>query len=265
MIDVNPLGISPVIFSLGPLAVRWYGLMYVIGFIIAGQLLKVLVRKQFFKVPEEKIDSLITTMILCMFLGARFFYVFIYNWDYYSLHVTELLSVWKGGLSYHGALVGLVVGGYIFSKRNQISWFQVIDSVCLAGAQGVFWGRIGNFINGELYGRVTDSPLGLVFLSGGPNPRHPSQLYEGLWEGLFLTIVLWFVFKKVRTYGIVTSIYLMGYAIGRFSIEFVREPDTQLGYYFGAVTMGQILCLLMFGLGVFAFFMSKKLNDQISP
>ena len=185
---------DPVIFGIGPLEVRWYGLMYVIGFVLAGQLCKVLINKNFFKVNPDKIDSLIMTMILCMFLGARFAYVFIYNWDYYGNHLDELLSVWKGGLSYHGALAGLLTGGLIFSKRNGISWGQTMDVVALSGAQGVFFGRIGNFLNGELYGRTTDSAVGMIFPGGGPYPRHASQLYEGILEGLVLWLILWFMF-----------------------------------------------------------------------
>ena len=196
--------IDPVIFDFGALQIRWYGLMYVIGFIIGGYLFKVLVKKHFFKVEESKIDSLITTLIVCMFLGARFFYVFIYNWDYYSVNLLELLSVWKGGLSFHGAVLGLCVAGYIFAKQNKITWFEVMDSVALAGTQGLFFGRMGNFINGELYGRPTDSWVGVIFPNGGGlYPRHASQLYEGILEGIVLGLILWVVRSKVKIYGLI--------------------------------------------------------------
>ncbi len=156
--------IDPVIFDLGPLQIRWYGLMYVIGFLISGYLLKILIKKNFFKITEDKIDSLITTMIICMFIGARVFYVFIYNWDYYANNLMDLLAVWKGGLSFHGALVGLIAGGIIFARKNKLTFFEVMDSVALVGTQGLFWGRMGNFINGELYGRMTDAKIGMIFL-----------------------------------------------------------------------------------------------------
>lgn len=257
------MNIDPIIFSLGPLQIRWYGLMYVVGFLISSYLLKILVKKGFLKISIEKIDSLMSILLICMFIGARFFYVVIYNWKYYGQHLEKVFSVWEGGLSYHGALAGLLVGGLIFAKKNKISWAQVMDCVALAGAQGVFWGRIGNFINGELYGRITDSPLGVIFLDGGPYPRHPSQLYEGVWEGVILTLIFWVILKRVKNYGTMASLYLMGYALGRFCIEFFREADHQLGYYFHVITMGQILCIGMFLLGVMAFVFVCKNKDPI--
>lgn len=256
--------IDPVIFDLGALQIRWYGLMYVIGFIIAGYLLKVLVRQNFFKVQEDKIDSLVTTMIICMFLGARIFYVFIYNWESYSENLFDIIAVWKGGLSFHGALVGLITGGVIFARQNKVTWYEVMDSIALAGTQGIFWGRIGNFINGELYGRITDSPIGIIFpYGGGPYPRHPSQLYEAVLEGIILTAVVWFVKSRTKIYGIIGAFFIGGYGLFRFIIEFFREPDTQLGYYFGFLTMGQILCLLMIIAGICLGVYFKKKNHLI--
>jgi len=256
--------IDPVIFDLGALQIRWYGLMYVVGFIIAGYLLKVLVRQNFFKVSEDKIDSLVTTMIVCMFLGARIFYVFIYNWESYSENLLDIIAVWKGGLSFHGALVGLIVGGVIFARQNKVTWYEVMDSIALAGTQGIFWGRIGNFINGELYGRITDSPIGIIFpYGGGPYPRHPSQLYEAVLEGIILTAVVWFVKSRTKIYGIIGAFFVGGYGVFRFIIEFFREPDTQLGYYFGFLTMGQILCLLMIIAGICLGVYFKKKNHLI--
>lgn len=257
--------IDPVIFSLGPLQIRWYGLMYVIGFLIAGYLFKVLIRRGFFKVAEEKVDTLVTTMIICMFVGARLTYVFVYNWDYYSEHLSELLSVWQGGLSFHGALIGLIAGGVIFARQNKISWLQVMDSVALAGSMGLFFGRMGNFINGELYGRITDHWVGMIFPTGGPLPRHPSQLYEAVLEGLVLTGILWVVLKRVKNYGVISSLFLLGYGTFRFIVEFFREPDQQLGFYFGSMTMGQILCFLMImsGVGLWAYVAKNKKSLQI--
>lgn len=256
--------LNPVILDLGRFQIRWYGLMYVVGFIIAGFLLKILVKKNFFKVPEEKIDSLITTMIVCMFIGARFFYVFIYNWDYYSVNMMELLAVWKGGLSFHGALVGLCVGGYIFAKQNKITWFEVMDSVALSGSQGLFWGRLGNFINGELYGRPTNSWVGIIFPNGGGlYPRHASQLYEAVLEGVALSIILWMMRGKVKVYGMISAVFISGYGVFRFIVEFYREPDSQLGYYFGFLTMGQILCFIMIIVGIFVGMYAQKRNVTI--
>lgn len=256
--------LDPVIFGIGSLQVRWYGLMYVIGFIISGYLLKILVQKNFFKVQVEKIDTLITTMIICMFLGARFFYVFIYNWEYYSQNMLELLAVWKGGLSFHGALAGLCVGGYIFARQNKITWFEVMDAVALAGSQGLFWGRLGNFINGELYGRPTNSWVGIIFPNGGGlYPRHASQLYEAFLEGIALTLILWILRAKVKVYGMISAAFIAVYGLFRFVVEFYREPDSQLGYYFGFLTMGQLLCLIMIVVGILVGVYAKKRNVTI--
>lgn len=248
---------DPNIFSLGPLQIRWYGMMYVVGFILANFLLKKLSEKGFFKVPKEKVDSLITISFVCMFLGARLAYVFIYNWSYYKDHLAELFSVWNGGLSFHGALAGLLAGGFIFAKKNGISWAQVMDNVALAGTPGLFFGRMGNFINGELYGSITDSPFGLIFPAGGPYPRHPSQLYEGITEGLILSIILWILLRKVKYYGVLSSVFLIGYGVFRFMVEFVREPDVQLGKIYG-LNMGQWLCLIMIMVGTAALVAVQK-------
>ncbi len=256
--------LDPVILDLGSLQIRWYGLMYVVGFIIAGFLLKKLVKDKFFKVEEAKIDTLVTTMIVCMFIGARFFYVFIYNWDYYSEHMLELLAVWKGGLSFHGALVGLCTGGYIFGRQNKLTWFEVMDCIALAGTQGLFFGRMGNFINGELFGRPTNAWVGIIFPNGGGlYPRHPSQLYEAVLEGIILSMVLWFMKSRVKVYGMISAVFIAGYGLFRFIVEFYREPDTQLGYYFGFLTMGQILCFIMILVGVGVGFYAKKRNVTI--
>jgi phosphatidylglycerol:prolipoprotein diacylglycerol transferase len=250
---------DPNIFTLGPLQVRWYGMMYVVGFVLANFLLKKLVERGFFKVAKEQIDALITIMFVCMFIGARLAYVFIYNWGYYQNHIGELFAVWKGGLSFHGALAGLLVGGYIFAKKNGISWAQVMDNVALAGAPGLFFGRMGNFINGELYGRVTDSAFGMIFPAGGPYARHPSQLYEGVLEGILLSGILWILLPRVKHYGYLAATFLAGYGVFRYIVEFFREPDAQLGYYFGGTTtMGQILCMIMVLVGVAAMVMAKQ-------
>ncbi len=250
--------LNPVILDLGPVQVRWYGLMYVIGFLIAGYFLKVLVKSNFLKISLDKIDSLITMMIICMFIGARTFYVFIYNWDYYSQNLLDLLAVWKGGLSFHGALVGLLVGGFIFARQQKITWFEVMDSVALVGTPGMFLGRIGNFINGELYGRITNSQFGIIFPEGGPFPRHASQLYEAFLEGILLFVILWTVKPKIKIYGIISGLFVSLYGVFRFFVEFFREPDSQLGFYFGGITMGQILCFIMIASGMGIIFYSQK-------
>ncbi len=255
---------NPVIFDLGPLQVRWYGMMYVVGFIVGTILLRHLCDKGLFKLAKEKIDSLATYLILGMFLGARIFYVFVYNWSDYANHPMDIFAVWKGGLSFHGAIIGMTIGCIIFAKRNKLHPLHVADAAVTVGAQGLFFGRLGNFINGELYGRLTDVPWGMIFPSGGPYPRHPSQLYESLGEGLVLFLILWLGRKRLKTVGIQSSIFLMGYGVVRFIIEFFREADSQLGYYFGGhLTMGQILCFLMIISGgvMLTYFSKKKINS----
>lgn len=261
MNEINPWGIDPIIFGIGPLQVRWYGLMYVVGFIICGVLLGVLSDRKFFKLSRDKIDNFITTSIIGMFLGARIFYVFIYNWDFYSKNLGKILAVWEGGLSFHGAVFGLCMTSIYVSKKLNVHWFQISDSMVVAGTQGVFFGRIGNFINGELYGRITDSPLGMIFPLGGPYPRHASQLYEGFLEGIVLFAILWLMHRRVKLHGVCSAFFLIIYGIFRYFIEFFREADAQLGYYFGGTTtMGQILCFLMILIGVALYLYAKKLN-----
>jgi phosphatidylglycerol:prolipoprotein diacylglycerol transferase len=249
---------DPVLLHLGPLQIRWYGLMYVMGFFVGSKILAYLAKTKFWPLSKESIEKYVTWLILGMFLGARLFYVFIYNWDYYSENVSEWFAVWKGGLSFHGAVVGMCLATYFFAKKHKLKFFHLADSLAVAGTPGLLFGRIGNFINGELYGRVTSSPLGVVFPEGGPLPRHASQLYEGFSEGLILFIILFWLHRKQPHYGYVSAAFLLGYGIFRFMAEFFREPDSQLGFYFGSITMGQILCFSMILLSVVFYFWAKK-------
>lgn len=257
---MNNEWIDPVIFGVGPLQVRWYGAMYVLGFLIGGAILKYLADKKYWPAPKESIDKYVTMLIIGMFLGARLAYVFIYNWDYYSVNLSEIFSVWKGGLSFHGAVAGMCVSSWLFAKQHNVHFFQITDCLAIAGSPGLLCGRLGNFINGELYGRVTDSWAGIVFPGGGPFPRHASQLYEGLLEGIVLFIILFYIHKKAKIYGVVGSVFMLGYGLFRFIVEFFREPDVQLGYYFGYFTMGQFLCIAMMALSLVVLYFAKKAN-----
>ena len=253
--------LDPVIFSLGSFEVRWYGLMYVVGFILGSWLAKKLVDINFYKVPKAKLDTLATVIFICMFIGARGAYVFIYNWDYYSQNLGDIFFQ-RGGLSFHGAVLGIFVACYLFSRWNKIHWLSTVDLLTLVGTPGLFFGRLGNFINGELYGRRTDLWWGMIFPNGGgPYPRHPSQLYEAALEGVVLSGILWFLLGRVRHYGYISCAFFFFYGLFRFVVEFFREPDAQLGYFFGWMSMGQILCLLMMLLSVpwFLYARRKKL------
>ncbi len=252
--------IDPVIFSLGPLQVRWYGAMYVLGFVVGGAILKYLADKKFWPLPKEAIDKYVTSLIIGMFLGARFFYVVVYNWEYYSVNLADAFAVWKGGLSFHGAVFGMCIATYLFARKNKLHFFQIADCMAVAGSPGLLFGRLGNYINGELYGRVTDSWVGVVFPGGGPFPRHPSQLYEGFLEGILLFIILFYLHRRQKIYGVVSAVFLLGYGAFRFIVEFYREPDAQLGYYFNYFTMGQFLCLAMIVLSFFILQWARRAN-----
>ena len=242
---MNQEWIDPVIFSLGPLQVRWYGAMYVMGFLVGGSILKYLAGKKFWSLSKEHIDKYITMLIIGMFLGARLFYILLYNWEYYSVNLLDIFAVWKGGLSFHGAVFGMCLATWMFARKNNLHFFQIADCMAVAGSPGLFFGRMGNFINGELYGRVTDSWAGVVFPGAGPFP---------------LFLILFAVHKRERFYGVCSATFLLGYGIFRFIVEFFREPDAQLGYYFGYFTMGQILCFLMMIGSYFMLMYAKKIN-----
>jgi phosphatidylglycerol:prolipoprotein diacylglycerol transferase len=251
---------DPVIFHLGFIQIRWYGLMYVISFLIGGALLRKLSKKNVFPVPIQNIDSYVSWQMIGMVLGARLAYVFIYNWEHYRFNPGKIMAVWEGGLSFHGAIIGFIIVNIIYARLNKLRFVDLTDSLALAGSPGLFFGRIGNFINGELFGRTGQVPWAMIFPEGGPTPRHPSQLYEAFLEGILLTLILWSVHKKYpHRKGLCSALFLSGYGFFRFIVEFFREPDPQLGLYFNqTLSMGQILCLLMILSGPLFYWLQKK-------
>jgi len=197
-------------------------------------------------------------------LGGRMGYVFIYDFSFYIKNWLEIPAIWHGGMSYHGGALGALIATFIFSKQYKVSFLNLMDLICLGSPIGIFFGRLANFINGELFGRVTTSAFGIVFPGGGPLPRHPSQLYEALFEGVFLGIILFLIYKNTNYQkGRLLSFYLIGYGIIRFFLEFFREPDNQIGFFFNSVTMGQILCLFMVGLGIILIYLFSKNTKKI--
>lgn len=242
--------IDPVIFEIGPLQVRWYGLMYILGFASAYLVLLYLSRRKHFQIDRKEIEDLLVYCIVGLLLGARLGYSIFYNLDFYLDNPMRVLAVWEGGMSFHGGLIGIVIAGLIFSKIRKKSFFMLADMAAVASPPGLFFGRIGNFINGELYGRVTDVPWGMVFPGGGPYPRHPSQLYEALLEGVLLFIIMLTMSMKARMRGALISTFLIGYGIARIFVEFFREPDAHIGFVVGMLTMGQVLSLFMIAVGV---------------
>jgi phosphatidylglycerol:prolipoprotein diacylglycerol transferase len=249
--------IDPIALQIGPLAIHWYGLMYVAGFFLTWYL----VRRQLIAqgawnqtVTAEQYEGLFTTLILGVILGGRLGYVLFYNFGYYSSHPLEILYVWQGGMSFHGGLIGPIVAGWWYCKKEQMPFMQLMDSFFIVAPLGLAFGRLGNFINGELWGRVVpnsaDVPWAMVFPGAGPDPRHPSQLYEMVLEGIVLFLILWLTRKKVWPQGMRVAIFLTGYAIARIFCENFREPDAHIGFLFGPITMGMLLSSAMLAAGI---------------
>lgn len=253
--------IDPVIFSLGPLKVRWYGLMYVIGFGASYFLVKYQIQRFGYKNLANHFDNINITLIISLIIGGRLGYVLFYSLPYYLEQPLEIVAIWHGGMSFHGALLALIIGGALFAWIKKIDFWKGADIYAVTIPIGLGCGRLGNFINGELFGRTTEVPWAMIFPYGGPSPRHPSQLYEAFLEGLVLFLILWSVKHKPWQpgsswpHGSLLALFLMGYGMMRFVVEFFREPDPQVGLIAGIFTMGQLLCLAMIagGLGIIVY------------
>lgn len=241
--------IDPVFLRLGPLEFRWYGLMYICGFVAAYFIILSGVKRKGLPLNKDQVADLIFTVAVGVILGGRLGYILFYNFSFYLSHPLKLFAVWEGGMSFHGGLVGALLASLYFIRKHQLRFYPLADIGFLAAPIGLGFGRIGNFINGELYGRATDLPWGIVFPAGGPLPRHPSQLYEAFLEGAVMFLILYLVSKKVNRDGVVVWSFIALYGLFRFLVEFVREPDEQIGFLFGGVSMGQLLSLPMFLLG----------------
>ncbi len=242
--------INPEIVRIGRLAVRWYGVMYLAGFASSYALVRHQIRKKELDFTGDFLDSLYTFIILGLIIGARLGYVIFYNPVLYIRHPLEIVALWEGGMSFHGGLIGSVLAGIWCCRRNGKDPWQVADLVVATAPIGLGFGRLGNFINGELFGRVTDVPWAMQFPGGGQLSRHPSQLYEFLLEGIALFIVLWISKDRIRTTGVLTALFIVLYGAVRFFVEFFREPDPQLGFILGPFTMGQLLSTVMMLIGV---------------
>ncbi len=242
---------DPVALHLGPVAVRWYGLMYLAGFLAGSWVARWRIRTQpWLNWTVEEADNFLTYVVLGVILGGRLGYVLFYKPLYYFEHPLDILAVWQGGMSFHGGFLGVVLGGWLFARRHQRHWMAVTDFVAPLVTFGLGFGRIGNFINGELPGRVTDVPWAMIFPHIDALPRHPSQLYEALLEGVVLgALLLWFS-RKQHPVGAMSALFLMGYGTMRFLVEFTREPDDFLGLLTFGLSMGQWLSLPMVILGV---------------
>jgi phosphatidylglycerol:prolipoprotein diacylglycerol transferase len=243
---LNAPQIDPIAIQLGPLAVRWYGLMYLAGFLAAWWLGRRRARRDGSGWNAMQVDDLIFYGALGVILGGRVGYVIFYGFDQWLDDPLYLLRIWQGGMSFHGGLLGVLVAAWLFGRRHGFGFFATTDFVAPLVPLGLLAGRLGNFVNGELWGRVSDVPWAMVFPHAGPLPRHPSQLYEAFLEGLVLFAVLWLYSARPRPTMAVSGLFLVGYGCARTAVEFAREPDAHLGFLAGGwLTMGMLLSLPM--------------------
>ncbi|WP_371377829.1 prolipoprotein diacylglyceryl transferase [Thalassotalea aquiviva] len=243
--------IDPIIFSIGPVALRWYGLMYLIGFILAMFIANKAADKSQGLWSRDQVSDLLFYGFLGVILGGRVGYVLFYQFDYFLSDPLYLFKIWTGGMSFHGGLLGVIGAIFLFARKEKKSFLQVGDFVAPLVPLGLGAGRIGNFINAELWGRASDVPWAVVFPTDQLQlPRHPSQLYEFFLEGVVLFAIIYFVGKKTKAPGVASGLFLAGYGLFRMFIEFFREPDAHLGFIFSFLSMGQILSLPMVLAGV---------------
>ena len=250
--------IDPVFLSIGPLQFRWYGLMYVLSFIATYFIISSEITRKKLPLTKDDVADLVFYGAMGVVLGGRIGYILFYNPGFYINNPLKLFAVWEGGMSFHGGFLGVMLAFLLYARRRKIPFLTLIDMAALCAPVGLGLGRIGNFINGELYGRATGSPWGIIFPGSDGVPRHPSQLYEAFLEGLVLFFIVLFVSKKTRVSGVTTCSAIAGYGLFRFIVEFFRQPDAQMGLFFGLFSMGQLLSLPMLIIGVFAAVMLSR-------
>jgi phosphatidylglycerol:prolipoprotein diacylglycerol transferase len=240
--------INPNIIEIGPIKLRWYGLMYVLGFVSCYFLIGRQQKARNLGLIGTQLQDLIFSLAVGLIVGARLGYVLFYqfsNYAYYLKHPLEIIAIWHGGMSFHGGLIGALILGILFCRRRKLPLWEAADVVIVTVPIALALGRLGNFINGELFGRPSNLPWAMVFPTGGPEPRHPSQLYEAALEGVVLFIILWLLKDRGLKAGTMVCFFLGGYGIFRFLVEFCRQPDPQIGLLWGLLSMGQVLCLAM--------------------
>lgn len=253
--------IDPVFLRIGPLEFRWYGLMYILAFTSGYFLIRWAVSNRRLALSKDDVADMVFAVALGIILGGRLGYILFYNLPFYLANPHKLFAVWEGGMSFHGGLSGAIVAGFIYCRRRNLGFMILADVASLTAPIGLMLGRIGNFINGELYGRITDVPWGIVFPAGGPFPRHPSQLYEAFLEGPLTLLVLWLVWKGRIASGTVFWSFIACYGLFRSLVEQFREPDQQIGFIAGILSMGQVLSIPMFLTGIAMIFL---LNSRTS-
>jgi len=246
--------IDPVFLSIGPLHFRWYGLMYVMGFVATYFILRSEVRRKQIPLTRDDVADLVFYGAMGVVLGGRLGYILFYDLGVYLADPLQIFAVWKGGMSFHGGFLGVILSFVLFARRKKISFWTLIDMAAQCAPVGLGLGRIGNFINGELYGRPTNVPWGIVFPGGGDLPRHPSQLYEAFLEGVVLFFLVRIMARRKDVTGVPAWTFCAGYGLFRFIVEFFRQPDAQIGTFLDFFSMGQLLSLPMFLVGSFMIF-----------
>ena len=245
--------IDPVLLEFGPLVIRWYSLAYIMGILAGWRYGIYLTSLPFSKLSKPQFENIVLWVTLGIILGGRLGYVLFYNFSYFRENPSDIFKLWRGGMSFHGGLIGVIIVTLIYARFQRLKSIYLFDILACAAPIGLFLGRIANFVNGELYGRVTDVSWGMIFPNGGGLPRHPSQLYEAFLEGIVLFFLLYLLVRatsfRLRG-GLLSGIFISGYALARFTVEFFREPDQQLGYFADILTMGQLLCIPMMILGI---------------
>ena len=249
---------DPVAFQIISFEIRWYSLAYILGIIIGW----ILCKKIFIKNLDinQKFDDYITYLIIGIVIGGRLGYVLFYNFNYYINNILDIFKIWQGGMSFHGGLLGIIIASILFAKKNNQDLFVYTDLVSLVAPIGIFFGRLANFINSELYGKVTEVPWAVTFVQVDNLSRHPSQLYEAIFEGIILFILLLYFRRKnfLAKPGLISGLFLIFYSVFRFCIEFFRVPDEQIGYLIFNLSMGQIISLVFIMIGTIVFYLKNE-------
>ena len=256
--------INPIAVDLGIIEIRWYALSYICGILLSWFLILKIIKIKNVKVSDKSVSDLISNCMIGIILGGRLGYVIFYNPEYYINNLSEIFKIWNGGMSFHGGFIGVVIAVIYTSKSYKIPIIIFSDLVSIVSPIGIFFGRIANFINGELYGKVTNHKFGMIFPKGGSLPRHPSQIYEAFFEGLILFFILWLLMKMTNLFdkkGLITAIFIFLYGFFRFFVEFFREPDFHIGYLYFNFSMGQFLSLPMIIIGLYLINKFYKKNE----
>ena len=253
---------DPVAIEVFSLEIRWYSLAYIVGILLGWYLAKKIFINNDIK---DKFDEYITYVIIGLILGGRLGYVLFYNFDYYLNNFFDIFKIWQGGMSFHGGVIGIIISSFLFSKKDNDNVYEYLDIISLVSPVGIFFGRIANFINSELYGRETLVPWAVQFVQVDNVYRHPSQLYEAILEGVFLFLIMIFFWNKnkSKTPGKLSALFLIFYSFFRFIIEYFRAPDDQIGYIILNLTMGQLISFIFFISGLFVYYLKNDIKKEL--